>query len=229
MRAALRDAVTLASRWGGGNWALARTASAFAWVAVVVAVSCDGGPPLRVGPTPLADPYFAAAFALVCIRDDQDRFEFMDGQDMDGQEDQPCTEDNIRRGLSSACALEYNMRFAHACTDGWADVGPGRRLSGDIRVRVSLSAFRAGRQFHTRRWEFDVSPNEAVWLCGRDGEGPIKDCKIMMTEDVLRSHASGTFELKKHWNACWLEYSLNGDGMECNPDPGYPDFPSATD
>ena len=223
MRAALRDAVTLALRCRGGNWALAQAVSVFAWIAVVLAVSCDGGQTLPMGPTPRAEPIFYPDFALECIRNDPGRFKVTEEQALS------CTEDAIRRGLSSDCELKFNARFTHVCTDGWSDGGPRRRLSGDIRVRVSVSAFRAGRRFYKYRWEHVVGPDEAVWLCGGYGETPVKDCDPMMTQDVLRSHASGTFELRMHWNACWLEYSRNGGGLECNPDRGYPLFPSATD
>ncbi len=169
-------------------------------------------------PSPVSENDSAAREAIGCVPPRERSFR------VHPEYEDFCTEDSIRRGFTTTCRLEYNARLSHSCSDGW----PSPAVSnGVVRVRIALSAFRNSQRFHTRRWSYDIGPGEATWLCGEDGGVAPEPCKIDITGVDLQRHATGPFQLRTRWNACWLQDGVSGEEPACNPDPREPEFPSS--
>ena len=128
------------------------------------------------------------------------------------------------RSSGVACVLEYNAMFAHRCPiDGWPQAVAGGVSEGAIRVRISFGAFRGGQRVSMEQRLLDVEVGASGWLCGDSAEAR---CRTTVDTGAF---ATGDFEIRRRWNACWLEYRPGAGGWNCYPDKEYPEFPSAAD
>ena len=94
---------------------------------------------------------------------------------------------------------------------------------------MSEAAFRGGQRFYTAQKSLDIGIEELWWLCGGSDREPVVDCEIDVGPEDLERLPIGDFEVKRRWNACWLEDRPAAGGVGCYPDPGYPEFPSRDD
>ena len=122
---------------------------------------------------------------------------------------------------SGDCGARYDAHYFHRCSDGWPDPQPGGTSVGVVRVRVSAAAFQKAERVWMDRVEFSLAPEETSWLC--EGKPGRDRCVIPISGDSIRRNG---LEFGWRWNACWLESRPGVDGVDCFPDPEFPDYPS---
>ena len=193
---------------------------AVACVAAVLGVgACDGSSNGPSGPS-LIDEFPGVKSALLCIENVESYLAV--------GEDELCTR-HLEHHEVTGCVVEYNARLRNRCVDGWPTPALGNTAARRIRVQMSVGAFRGGLRLKTKRHALDVAVEEAQWLCGGDGERPARNCRFWLGAEDLRGVGVGGFEVRRRWNACWLEHRPTEGGLGCYPDPGYPPFPSEAD
>ena len=199
---------------------MTRAAVSLACIACLASWACDDSTRSPMAPTPYSEQYAGMKSALLCIQR-------VDSYLAVGEADL-CTEDADRH-LSTGCKLAYNARFRNTCSDGCPIPAFGATAARAIRVRMAVAGFRGGQRFYTAHASFDIVAQELRWLCGGDGEKPADNCVINVPPEDLRRFPIGDFEVKRRWNACWLEHRPAAGGLGCYPDPDYPEFPTSED
>lgn len=190
-----------------------------ACIAWCVSWAC-GGSSSPIGPTRYSGAFTGVKPPLVCIEGIPSY--------LGVGEPHLCTE-GAERHQETGCKLEYNVKLWNTCSDGWPAPPLGATAMEAVRVQMSLAAFRGEQRLDKARKALDIGSEEARWLCGGDDGEPVNDCEFDVRPEDLRRVPIGNFEVKRRWNACWLENRPAAGGVGCYPDPGYPEFPTSED
>ena len=197
---------------------MTRTAIFLAWLmAGMLSLAC-GSERTPATPSPVSADFDGEKSALVCIENRESYVSVGRGT--------LCTED-MNQHRSTGCDLEYNARLENTCSDGWPVPPVGAAAALAIRVNMRVVALRGGQIFDGHEDSWDIPVGRHVWLCGGDGPSAAEDCRFEVTPEVIQRLPAGDFEVKRRWNACWLEHRPGAGGLGCYPDPGFPEFASA--
>ena len=178
-------------------------------------------------PSPVSANFVGEKSALVCI-ENRESYVSVENRESYVSVDRGtlCTED-MSQHRSTGCDLEYNARLENTCSDGWPIPPAGATAALAIRVNMRVVALRGGQSFDRHEDSWDIPIGRHVWLCGGNGPLAAEDCRFEVTPEVIQRLPAGDFEVKRRWNACWLEHRPAAGGLGCYPDPGFPEFPSA--